>query len=121
MNIDTIQNDFIKTTTNIYLYVIFNWATISQDEHIQRTLDVNTNSMCRKLKLQNPNMRDEFIQAHTYTLLLMMIFMTMIPMTDMLNANIPDYVLNYANDTEDPDDANDTNTPSIDTPDIDID
>jgi len=100
MNIDTIQNDFIKNVTNIFLYVIFNWATISQNEHIMKTLDINTNSMCRKLKLQNPNMRDEFIQAHTYTLLLMMIFMTMIPMTDVLKTNLPDHILNDTNAVE---------------------
>ena len=100
MNIETIQNDFVKNVTNIFLYVIFNWGKISQNRDIMNVLDVNTNSMCKKLKIQNPNMRDEFVQAHVYTLLLMMIFMTMIPITDVLKTNLQDYVLNDINITE---------------------
>ena len=75
MNIDQVMKE-------VYLNVIFNWATISTDQSIMNVLDIETNSMCRWYKSRYPDMRDSFIQAHVFTMLMMFMYILLNPISD---------------------------------------
>lgn len=75
----------LERTTNfmmkVFLNVLFNWTTIKQNEQIMNLLNMETNSMCRLFKNQNPTLHDVYIQANVFSLLLMLWFAMVIPTT----------------------------------------
>lgn len=64
-------SDPAKLMSKVYLNVIFNWHTISQNQQVMDGLDMNTNTMCHYFKTHNPSLRDSYVQAHVLSVLLM--------------------------------------------------
>ena len=74
-NLDrTLQQDVEKTMGTIFLNVLFNWNSIKEIPHVMSCLDMNTNSLCRQLKQNDPTQRDGFIQAHVLSFLILMMY-----------------------------------------------
>lgn len=96
-NINNVQNIFEKNMMDIYLRVIFNWNTISKNEHIMKVLNMNTNNICKKIKNNNRNMRDSFVQAYVFSILIIMIFAVSVPIEN-ITKSIPDFILNDNSD-----------------------
>jgi hypothetical protein len=88
---DNVQNKFEELVSDMYSRVISNWDTIQQDQHIMNILNMNTNSMCIKIKDQHPTINDSYIQAYVFTIMATMIVVTSVPITNVLNES---YFLN---------------------------
>jgi len=93
-NIKQVQSIFEKNMMDIYLRVIFNWSTISQNEHIMKVLNMNTNNICKKIKNNNRNVRDSFVQAYVFSMLVMTIFSVSVPFENVINSTVPDFIVN---------------------------
>ena len=85
------SRDIDQITKDVYLCVIFNWANISSNSDVMQALDMEQNSLCRNYKLQNPGMRDAFIQAHVFTMLLMMFYIVSQPIQNPFSLSTPLY------------------------------
>ncbi len=72
-------NSLDKMMTNTFINIIFNWESIKQNTLLMESLNMKSNSLCQKLKEQNPTMRNSFIQAHVLALLMMMINIISLP------------------------------------------
>jgi hypothetical protein len=70
-HIDTNDTDD-KIFNDIYLNTIINWVNIRQNSTVMDVLDMNKNTMCIKLKNENPMMRDSSIQSYVLSLLIYM-------------------------------------------------
>jgi hypothetical protein len=55
----------------IFMEIVINWKSIEKNAHFIRTYDIESNEMCKQLKLAYPLMDNKIIQAYslTYTLL----------------------------------------------------
>jgi hypothetical protein len=73
MNIDsnTFDAKLEDLILHIYSNVIINWDEICKDVNIIKSLDMNTNELCKKYKLEYKDMKDELIQAYVLTSLIM--------------------------------------------------
>lgn len=80
-----LQQDVEKTMSTIFLHVLFNWNKIKENEQVMNCLDMNTNSLCRKLKQSNPSQRDGYVQAHTLSFLFMMVYIMNISTQNLIN------------------------------------
>lgn len=67
--------NFEDDVNNLYTEIIFNWSQIREYEEVMNVLDMETNTLCVKLKENNPMLRDEFVQARVLTILLVMFIM----------------------------------------------
>lgn len=65
--------DLDENHASIFLSVLLNWETISKNKNVMTAVDMEKNSLCRSLKLQNPSYEDIYIQAHVLAALLMTI------------------------------------------------
>lgn len=81
----TMQQDIEKVMSTIFLHVLFNWNNIKQNTNVMNCLDMNTNSLCRQLKNNNPTLRDGYIQAHVLSFLIMMAYMMNVTTQKILN------------------------------------
>ena len=72
VNAVSVGEDTTKLMLKVYMNVIFNWSTISQNRQVMNGLDIETNTLCYYFKTQNPSLRDSYVQAHVLSLLLMM-------------------------------------------------
>lgn len=84
---DNNLRSYEKIMHETYISVIFNWAQIQTNQSILNILDMNTNSMCQYIKRNNPTLRDEFVQARVFTMLLMMIIGIASPIRSIFNNN----------------------------------
>jgi hypothetical protein len=65
----TEKSELLVTDTD--MVVIFIWRYLQQNLQVMETLDMSTNSMCRVIKVNNPTLRDDFVQARVLTFLFM--------------------------------------------------
>lgn len=105
------QEDLGKLMSDVFVNVIFNWSTLSQDPQIMNVVDMNRNSLCQKLKAENPTMRDSFIQAHVVSILILFMIVLSMPIQNPFDeySNENYYLMNedeslfnsYINDNND--------------------
>lgn len=87
-NLDqTMQLDVDKTMSTIFLHVLFNWNVIKENAQTMAYLDMNTNSLCRQLKQNDPTQRDGYIQAHVLSLLITMMYTINISTQKLVNTS----------------------------------
>ena len=60
----------------IYYSAYENYDHLMQNKNVADVLDVNTNNMCKKLRLLNPESTDREIKCKSFTLLYMLLLMT---------------------------------------------
>lgn len=60
-----------KNFNKIFMIVALNWDDIIQQKKIQNILDFKTNVLCRKIKMRNPSLTDDYIQMCTLSIMLM--------------------------------------------------
>jgi len=82
-DISNIGSDVNKLITKVFLHVIFNWHSISQNQEIMEGLDMESNTMCRRLKNQNPSLHDSYVQVHVLSTQLMMLLVITSPIHDV--------------------------------------
>jgi hypothetical protein len=103
--------------TNLFIDVIFNWNTIKQNGQIMSNLDMQSNNLCRQLKIQNPTMRDCFIQARVFTITLILVFSIITPIRNVFDSDGSwDYLLHTNNNRNNGNNINNINfnMPSVD-------
>lgn len=66
--------DFEEIYNEILPNVIKNWEVLCKDDKVIESIDMNTNTLCQKIKFNNPNLDDSIIQIHAFTNLLTLFF-----------------------------------------------
>lgn len=54
----------------IFMIVALNWNDIMHQETIKNLLDLKTNILCKKIKIQDPHLNDDYIQMCTLSMML---------------------------------------------------
>ncbi|VBB17852.1 hypothetical protein YASMINEVIRUS_315 [Yasminevirus sp. GU-2018] len=76
-----------KTMGRIFLNTIFNWEQIRENSSVMQVLNMETNSMCRHMKMSNPSMRDQFIQAYVLSFLLILFLIMCVPAQNLVDGS----------------------------------
>jgi hypothetical protein len=94
--IDNFAKNIDRTMGHTLLIVLLNWNNISQNESIMTVLDMETNNLCKMVKIKNPEYQDSFVQAHVFTIMLMLMMMMSSVFSRSINndANVPIYISN---------------------------
>jgi len=90
---DSFITNLDKTMGRLFLSALLNWHNLSQDQNVMSVLSMENNSLCRKIKQQNPTYHDSFVQAHVLTLMLTL-FLVISRTNNNADNNIPMYVAN---------------------------
>ena len=83
-----------RMMTNTFISIIFDWENIKKNKKMMDTLNMETNTLCIRLKEQNPSMRNSFIQAHVLALLMMMMTIISLPCRNINDLDHENIVLN---------------------------
>lgn len=79
------SNDLDKIITKVFLTVTINWNNISLDNDTMNVLNMETNSLCKHFKEQNPTLTDIFIQSYVLTMYMIMIIFLSRPIQEVFN------------------------------------
>jgi len=63
----------------IYVNISMNWDSIKKNDNIMNTLDINTNTLCKKLKSVHNELNDDMIKMRTFTIMMMLFMMVCFP------------------------------------------
>ena len=69
------------TLSRIFLEIIFNWDQIKDNCNVMETVNMNTNTMCKYMKLNNCNVDNHIIQAYVLSFLIVLSLIMPIPIS----------------------------------------
>jgi hypothetical protein len=84
-NLTPVGDDMTKLMLKVYLNVIFNWSSISQNQEVMNVLDIDTNTMCCHFKTQNPSLPDSYVQGLVLSFILMIWIVIATPIQTVFN------------------------------------
>ena len=93
MSLDSTE-DAKKILSKVYLNVIFNWPTISQNQEVMQVLNMETNLLCKTHKELYPSLRDSFIQCHILTQMITIWIIMSFPLETIFNGGV-EYLKTY--------------------------
>lgn len=64
--------DFEATMNQLFIHILSNWNTIKYNSDIMSAVNMDTNSLCRYFKEQNPTICTSFVQAYVLSFLIVM-------------------------------------------------
>ena len=74
-----IDSGLNRMMNEIYVHVSMNWDTIKKNENIMKSLDTDSNNMCKKLKTVHSELNDDMIKMRTFTIMIMLFMMVCFP------------------------------------------
>lgn len=66
----------------IFANVVANWNTIRSHEKIIKSVNMNSNIVCKKIKIMDPHLTDHYIQSYVLS---MMLFHYLLVCKNMIN------------------------------------
>lgn len=92
-------------------YIMQNWNEIQKNEKIKEVMDMNTNTVCQKVKNNYPLVHDEFIQMFVFTHMIILLVYVCTIENDGINTN---YDNNWEKITDIIENDNDKNIDNLD-------